>query len=457
MQRQIFLFSPVMFTFRVGDMNIFYMLLNESLPKRSANIRCKCVFDAHSSVCHSSIKYFKRIICVENVYGSQLKMDQFVIRKRKQHEIDEGDSSQGDTSEGARSVENVLVTNTQQLPKKVDREKPKEYVRKFRVEWEEQFLVSEYKEKAVCLICRHDFNEFRKFTVKRHFTTNHSTFDTKYPASSKKRTDEISRLKDELLNEQKVVKQFLSSNELVTRASYEIAFEIAKHGKPYLDGELHKRLLQSTIETLCENWDEKRKRSLIEDVKKLPLSHQTVSRRVGEIGAELEANLKCDLEQCEAFSIALDETTDITDEAQLLFWVRYVIDERSEENILALVSLPERTTASDIFTAFKSIIIRFNLDLKKLSAICTDGAPAMLGVHNGFTALVKKHAAKHFDNHRVISYHCIIHQENLCAKALQRSSDVVETVTQVCVVAIYVFICLHNFFSFYSFIRNALF
>lgn len=209
-----------------------------------------------------------------------------------------------------------------------------------------------------------------------------------------------------------------------------------------MDGEFYKQLLQSTIETLCENWDEKQKRSLIEDVKKLPLSHQTVSRRVAEIGAELEADLKRDLDQCEAFSIALDETTDIKDEAQLMFWVRYFIDDRIEENILALVSLREHTTANDIFAAFQSIVTRFNLNLKKLASICTDGAPAMLGIHNGFTALVKRHVAQNFNNQHLISYHCIIHQENLCAKALQRNSSVVETVTQVCVLTIYALICL---------------
>lgn len=398
-----------------------YVTLNVSLPFNE-NIGSESLF-ACSFDCESLV----------NIVHRKFKMDRFVTRKRKLDATDEGA-----TGDSATSSENRPVAEEQQLPQSVENEKPKSAVRKFHVEWENQFLVTEYKRKAICLICRHSFTEFRKFLFERHFNTHHIVFDAKFPVSSKKRVDEISRLKNDLTNEQKVVKKFVDTNELITRASYEITYEIAKHGKPYLDGEFHKRLMLSTIKTLCESWDEKPKQILLENVNKVPLSHQTVSRRVNEIGAQLAANLQRDLEQCESFSIALDETTDIKDEAQLLFWVRYFIGDRTGEGILALVSLPEHTTADDIFNAFQATVTRFNLDLKKLASICTDGAPAMLGIHNGFAALVKKHAAKDFDNRHVISYHCIIHQENLCAKALQRSCNVVQTVTKVRTVAIYV-------------------
>lgn len=383
------------------------------------------------------------------MFVGQSKMDRFLTKKRK---VDESDGSESSVT----TAEEHPVSNIPSS-KKTAQEKPKGAVRKFHPEWENLFFVSEYKNKAICLICRHDFVQYKKFSFERHFKSIHSAIDTKYPALSKKRADEIIRLKNDLLNEQKVFKKFLSTNELVTRASYEIAFEIAKHGKPYSDGEFHKQLMQLTIETVCENWDEKPKTNLLEDVKKLPVSHQTVSRRVNEIGAVFEANLKRDLEQCVAFSIALDETTDISDEAQLMFWVRYFIDDRTEEDILALVSLPDHTKAADIFKAFQTVVTRFSLDLKKLASICTDGAPSMLGKHNGFTALVKRYVAQHFDNQHLITYHCIIHQENLCAKALQKNSNVVDTVTKVCVARIhvvYLFIKLFIGIHTYCFVLN---
>lgn len=364
-------------------------------------------------------------------------MDGFVVRKRKPNEIDDGESSE------STPREKRPVTNIHRLP--VENNKPKEVNRKFHAEWENQFFVCEYKNNAICLICRHDFTDFRKYVFERHFKNKHSVIDANYPLSSKKRADEISRLKNELSNEQKVVKKFTDANELLARASYEIAFEIAKRGKPYSDGDFHKQLMQSSIETICENWDAKQKTTLLNEVKKIPHSCPTISRRVIEIGSDLEANLKRDLEQCVAFSIALDETTDIKDDAQLLFWVRYFIDDRIEEDILALVALREHTTAQDIFDAFETMAIdRFNLNLKKLASICTDGAPSMRGTRNGFTALVKRYVAQHFDNHHLITYHCIIHQENLCAKALQKHSNVLETVTKVCVMTIYVFLYVYK-------------
>lgn len=108
------------------------------------------------------------------------------------------------------------------------------------------------------------------------------------------------------------------------------------------------------------------------------------------------------------------------------------MDGRIEENLLSSVPLTEKTRAEDIFNAFLAIVERFNLDLMKLVSVCTDGAPAMIGIHTGFAALLKNHITKHFKTDLFISYHCIIHQENLCASALEKNSDVLKTVTKVC-------------------------
>lgn len=362
--------------------------------------------------------------------GKQPKIDLFVNKKRKIDEIDEGESS--DVSAGELPTSDP-EENTQKSSGIVQQAKSKQANRKFHDEWETDFFVTEYKSNAICLLCRHEFTQFKKYGIERHFKTNHIAANEKWPLSSTKRTDEILRLKKELTSEQKVFKRFTSTNELILRASYDISFEIARRGKPYVDGEFHKELMQSTVQTLCENWDDATKTTLLDNIKKMPLSHQTVSRRVNEIGADLEANLKKELEECESFSIALDETTDIKGEAQLMFWVRYVIGDRIEENILALISLPEHTTADELFRAFLATCKRFNLDLKKMVSICSDGAPAMVGIRKGFVALVKNHVAQQFDNHHLISYHCIIHQENLSAKALQKSCNVVEIVSKVCI------------------------
>lgn len=353
-------------------------------------------------------------------------MDRFVTRKRKNNEIDEGESS------GASSGDKQPITNAQKVPESVDQEKQKQVNRKFHVEWEEQYFATEHKGKAICLICRHNYAQNKKYNFESHFNNNHREINEKFLPSSEKRANEILRLKNGLESEQNVVKKFVSTNHLITRASYEIAFDIAKYGKSYSDGEFYKQLMQTTVATLCENWDEKLKAPLLDKMKMLSLSHQSISRRIVDIGAEIEANLKSDLQRCQAFSVALDETTDISDISQLLIWVRYIVDDRIEENILALVPLTEQTKAEDIFDAFMAVVIRFDLDLKKLVSLCTDGAPAMIGIHAGFAALVRKYIEENFNTQLFVTYHCIIHQENLCAQALEKHCDVLKTVTKVC-------------------------
>lgn len=51
----------------------------------------------------------------------------------------------------------------------------------------------------------------------------------------------------------------------------------------------------STVTTLCETTDERVKSDLIDKIRLLPLSGQTVSRRVNDLGTEIENKLKDDL------------------------------------------------------------------------------------------------------------------------------------------------------------------
>lgn len=155
-------------------------------------------------------------IVLSNRQRAQPTMDRFLTRKRKPNESGEG-SSESPIS-GKRSVinsqqspENVEqdvqnpdqidedssssastggkrpATNTEPLPENVEQDKQKKSVsRKFHTEWENLYLVSEYKTKPICLICRHEFTQIKKFSFERHFNTTHIAFSQKYPESSKK-------------------------------------------------------------------------------------------------------------------------------------------------------------------------------------------------------------------------------------------------------------------------------
>ena len=119
------------------------------------------------------------------------------------------------------------------------------------------------------------------------------------------------------------------------------------------------------------------------------------------------------------FSLAVDESTDITDSAQLLIFVRCLSSSfELFEDFLSMETLATRTRGEDIFIAVKNACIRSGLDLKYLLGICTDGAPAMTGNQQGFVTRFLDYVSNKYDNKELINLHCIIHQKALSAKSV---------------------------------------
>jgi hypothetical protein len=117
------------------------------------------------------------------------------------------------------------------------------------------------------------------------------------------------------------------------------------------------------------------------------------------------------------FSLALDESTDLTDTAQLIFWVRFVLpDLKICEEILVLCGLRGRTCGTHILERFFEASKKCDLDMKKLASVTTDGALAMIGGKSGFVSLLKQHLNENGLKTMLPSFHCILHQENLCAQ-----------------------------------------
>lgn len=75
------------------------------------------------------------------------------------------------------------------------------------------------------------------------------------------------------------------------------------------------------------------------------------------------------------------------------------------------------TKSTDLHQAVKETLARFSLSLLNISGVATDGAPAMVGKREGLVTLIADFA-KVVGNASIMKYHCIIHQENLCAKSL---------------------------------------
>ena len=141
----------------------------------------------------------------------------------------------------------------------------------------------------------------------------------------------------------------------------------------------------------------------------IPLSDRTMTRLVEIMSEDVSKQLIKSQEDAVFFSIALDESIDATDTAQLAIFGRVV-----DQELLGLVAVEGRTRGVDILNALKKCIKKMNFQWDKLTSVCSDGAPAITGCNVGFCAQLEQ-----FLGRTLLKYHCIIHQESLCGKSLQ--------------------------------------
>ncbi|XP_068217891.1 general transcription factor II-I repeat domain-containing protein 2A-like [Palaemon carinicauda] len=118
------------------------------------------------------------------------------------------------------------------------------------------------------------------------------------------------------------------------------------------------------------------------------------------------------------YSLALDESCDIANTAQLAVYIRGVDNEYNvTEEMASLQSMKGTTTGQNVFDELEKLLARFGLDYTNLVSIATDGAPAMSGQKNGVVGLLKtRMGSQNIDLGSLIVLHCIIHQEALYTK-----------------------------------------
>ena len=160
----------------------------------------------------------------------------------------------------------------------------------------------------------------------------------------------------------------------------------------------------------------------------IALSRYTIQHPRNDIAKQLTLPLQTKVnKEASLFSLAVDESTDIKDSAQLLVFIRS-LSPRFDlcEDLFSMETLSSRTRGVDIFVAVKNICLRKGLGLKNLRKICTDGAPAMTGNLQGFVAKFSEYVSKEYDNKQLTNLHCIIHQEALCVKSVALNATLKE-------------------------------
>ena len=203
-----------------------------------------------------------------------------------------------------------------------------------------------------------------------------------------------------------------------------IAWILGKHKKPFTDSEVVKECMLETVETL---FDDKMKSKIKDKIKKIPLFDSTSMSRTELLAYDLMSQLDEGLQNAPGISLAIDESIDNTNNAQLMVFVRYYNAGVKEfcQDLIGVTNLKQRTRGEDISEALKSMLDSRNIDVKFIISVTTNGAPSMIGRGRRLTAQLKE------DNPNMINYHCITHQSVLCAIMGDEFYKVMKTIMKI--------------------------
>ncbi|XP_008061971.1 SCAN domain-containing protein 3 [Carlito syrichta] len=265
--------------------------------------------------------------------------------------------------------------------------------------------------KPQCIICGDVLaNEAMKPSkLKRHLYSKHKEI-------SSQPKEFFERKSSELKSQPKLVFNDSHINVSALRASYKVALPVAKSKTPYTIAET---LVKDCIKEVCL---EMLGESAAKKVAQVPLSNDTIARRIQELANDMEDQLIEQIKLAKYFSLQLDECRDIANMIILLVYVRFEHDDDIKEEFFFSASLPTNTTSSELYEAVKNYIVnKCGLEFKFCVGVCSDGAASMTGKHSEVVTQIKELAPE------CKTTHCFIHQESLAMKKISAELNSVLT------------------------------
>jgi hypothetical protein len=122
--------------------------------------------------------------------------------------------------------------------------------------------------------------------------------------------------------------------------------------------------------------------------------------------------LNSKIQKSQFYSLQVDESTDITKDAELLAYIRYADGTRFQEEMLFCQKLSDHVTGESVFKKIDSFFREHDIRWENCASVCTDGCPSMMGKNDGLKARIKNVApqAKYT--------HCMIHRQALAARSM---------------------------------------
>lgn len=165
----------------------------------------------------------------------------------------------------------------------------------------------------MCLICNESVAVMKEYNVRRHYEAKHQTYMSD---TGVEREQKVKQMTTILLAQQQYFSCAKKTQENATIASYEVAQLIAQHGKAFSDGEFIKQCLTKVAGIMCPEKSQ--------EFDSVSLSRNTVVRRIEDLSANIKHQLSDKTCAFDFYSIVCDESTDATDTAPLLIFLRGV-------------------------------------------------------------------------------------------------------------------------------------
>ena len=187
----------------------------------------------------------------------------------------------------------------------------------FKKEWIEKygFILPTSSSNPYCLICSQNVALVKSSNLKCHYETRHSGYEEKFQQGTEERKKRISILKSQYEKSTMVLANTMNAQEKATECSLRIAWILGKQKKPFSDAEIVGECMMQMAETL---FDGKQRDEIITKIKQIPLSDSSAIRRTKLLAEDLLWQLDQGLKNAPSISLAIDESTDMTDNAQQL-------------------------------------------------------------------------------------------------------------------------------------------
>ncbi|GFW58039.1 protein smoothened [Trichonephila clavipes] len=149
---------------------------------------------------------------------------------------------------------------------------------------------------------------------------------------------------------------------------------LAKSGKPYSDGEYIKNCFINASEELFQDF--KNKADILKRIKELPLSAKTIKDRTIKMCLNITTQHIKDLKLVSSLSIAVDESCDINDAAQVSLFVRFMSHSGLKE-LLGLLPFKDQMHGEDIAKVIIECMDKHHIPLDKILSISQQMGPKL--------------------------------------------------------------------------------